>query len=115
MSQLTACAACTKPNMSVPTVELGFDADAAWSLHESVAVRPERFGALLYDFRTRRLTFVKDPVLQRVIDALPAAPSARAALEFANVPEVDRDRYLQALARLVETSMLTPRVAGESK
>jgi putative mycofactocin binding protein MftB len=102
--------------MAVPTViELGFDADAAWALHESVAVRPERFGALLYDFRTRRLTFVKDPVLQRVIDALPTAASARASLELANVPEEDRDRYLQALARLVETSMLTPRAQGESE
>jgi len=101
--------------MTVPAdIALGFDADAAWSLHESVAVRPERFGALLYDFRTRRLTFVKDPVLQRVIDALPNASSAREALEFACVPDVDRDRYLQALARLVETSMLTPRAQGES-
>ena len=100
--------------MAAPTViELGFDADAAWSLHESVAVRPERFGALLYDFRTRRLTFVKDPVLQRVIDALPDSPSARAALDVANVPAADHDRYLQALARLVETSMLTPRQEGK--
>ncbi len=101
--------------MATPTViELGFDADAAWSLHESVAVRPERFGALLYDFRTRRLTFVKDPVLQQVIDALPASPSARAALDIANVPAVDHDRYLQALARLFETSMLTPRGEGKT-
>jgi hypothetical protein len=46
---------------------------------------------------------------------LPSAPSARAALEIANVPQADRDRYLQALARLVETSMLTPRVVGETQ
>ena len=100
--------------MASPTViESSFDADAAWALHDSVAVRPERFGALLYDFRTRRLTFVKDPVLQRVIEALPQAASARAALVHAQVPESDHARYLQALARLVETSMLSPRTQGD--
>lgn len=98
---------------SSTVIESSFDADAAWELHESVAVRPERFGALLYDFRTRRLTFVKDPILQRVIDALPQAASAREALVIAHVPEADHARYLQALARLVDTSMLTPRVQGE--
>ncbi len=98
---------------SSTVIESSFDADAAWALHESVAVRPERFGALLYDFRTRRLTFVKDPILQRVIDALPRAASAREALVIAEVPQSDHARYLQALARLVDTSMLAPRTQGD--
>ncbi len=90
-----------------------FDADSPWDLHESVSVRPERFGALLYDFRTRRLTFVKDPVLQKVIDALSTSSSAREALALVKVPQEDHERYLSALARLAETSMLTPRSQGE--
>jgi len=90
-----------------------FNADSAWDLHESVSVRPERFGALLYDFRTRRLTFVKDPVLQKVIDALSTSASAREALALVKVPQEDHERYLSALTRLAETSMLTPRSQGE--
>jgi putative mycofactocin binding protein MftB len=83
--------------------EASFDADAAWDLHESVSVRPERFGALLYDFRTRRLTFVKDPVLQKVIDSLSQSSSAREALAKVEVAQEDCERYLAALARLAET------------
>ncbi len=95
-------------------VEESFDADTAWDLHASVSVRPERFGALLYDFRTRRLTFVKDPVLQKVIDALSSSASVREALASVKVPQEDCERYLAALARLAETSMLTPRPQGET-
>ena len=36
--------------------------DRAWRLAPQVSVRPERFGALLYDFDTRRLSFLKDLV-----------------------------------------------------
>lgn len=58
-----ACAASTDPaTVTAPrATEAGFDLDAAWDLHPQVAVRPERFGALLYHFGTRRLSFLKDP------------------------------------------------------
>jgi len=37
------------------------DLDAAWRLHPQVALRPEPFGALLYHFGTRRLSFLQRP------------------------------------------------------
>jgi len=36
-----------------------FDLDAAWRVHPQVSIRPERFGALLYHFGTRRLSSAK--------------------------------------------------------
>ena len=42
----------------------------AWRLHPQVSVRPERFGALLYHFGTRRLSFLKHPALLTVVESL---------------------------------------------
>ena len=63
----------------------GFDLDRAWDLHPQVSVRPEPFGALLYHFGTRRLSFLKDRVLLDVVRALGSAPDARAACAAAGV------------------------------
>src|SRR4029077_5500984 len=49
-SPSTACAVSTNSPVA------DFDLDAAWRLHPQVSVRPERFGALLYHFGTRRLS-----------------------------------------------------------
>jgi putative mycofactocin binding protein MftB len=64
----------------------GFDLDAAWAVHPQVSVRPEPFGALLYHFGTRRLSFLKDPTLRVVVESLAAHPDARSALAAAGVP-----------------------------
>ena len=85
-----------------------FDADVAWALHPGVAVRPEPFGALLYDFRTRRLTFLKDRRLLDVVTALGDQPSALAACRAAGVAPDDEARYAAALARLAAAGMLVP-------
>jgi len=45
-----ACAASTEPAGR-------FDLDAPWRLDAQVRVRPEEFGALLYHFGTRQLSF----------------------------------------------------------
>ena len=58
-----------------------FDLDGAWQLHPQVSVRPERFGALLYHFGTRRLSFLKNPTLLErgpVAGLAHAAPAPRA-------------------------------------
>lgn len=89
-----------------------FDLDAPWRLDSQVAVRPERFGALLYHFGTRRLSFLKSPQLLQVIQALPQTPSARAACARADVPAAQLPSYERALAALVATNMLIP--AGET-
>jgi putative mycofactocin binding protein MftB len=87
----------------------GFDLDAAWDLHPQAAVRPEPFGALLYHFGTRKLSFVKDPALLAVIEALAEQPTARAALAAAGIADHERPRYVVALTGLVRSSMLVPR------
>jgi putative mycofactocin binding protein MftB len=89
----------------------GFDVDRAWRLHPSVAVRPERFGALLYHFGTRRLSFLKTPVLLDVVNGLAIAPTARAAITDAGVPDAQTASYERALAGLAESDMICERVA----
>ena len=89
--------------MTVLSPDLGYDIAA------QVSVRPESFGALLYHFGTRRLSFLKDPVLLAVVQQLPLQPTAGAALVAAGVAEADQPRYLRSLATLVATEMLVPR------
>jgi mycofactocin biosynthesis protein MftB len=94
----------------VPTVEeQTLLLDAPWELAPEVAVRPERFGALLYDFRTRRLSFLKDRVLLDVVQLLDTAPSARAACALAGVPADALASYERALQRLADTAMIRRR------
>jgi putative mycofactocin binding protein MftB len=99
----------------VPEVDLGpFDLDAAWRLHAQVAVRPERFGALLYHFGTRRLSFLKSPELLTVVRGLGAAPSARQACALAGVPDSELPAYRAALATLAGSQMIQPRTGEAS-
>ena len=84
--------------------------DRAWALAPQVSVRPERFGALLYHFGTRRLTFLKDPQLLATVQALGEAPSARAACEQVGIDTAALPAYEQALARLADTAMLQERL-----
>jgi putative mycofactocin binding protein MftB len=83
--------------------------DRAWTLAPQVAVRPERFGALLYHFGTRRLSFLKDPQLLTVVQSLADAPTARAACDRAGVDPAALPAYETALARLAATDMLRER------
>ena len=86
-----------------------FDLDGAWRLDERVSVRPERFGALLYHFGTRRLSFLKSPVLLDVVRGLAEQPSARAACVQAGVSSAELPRYRAALAALAASRMILPR------
>jgi mycofactocin biosynthesis protein MftB len=88
------------------------DLDRAFDLHPQVSVRPESFGALLYHFGTRRLSFLKDRGLFEVIRALPDHPSARAACLAAGATPADLPRYRRALATLAATSMIVERAPG---
>jgi putative mycofactocin binding protein MftB len=85
---------------------VGFDPDRRYVLHPQVAVRPEPFGALLYHFGTRRLSFLKDPRLLAVVQGLAAASSARAACDAAGIAAGELPRFLRALATLADTDML---------
>jgi mycofactocin biosynthesis protein MftB len=93
------------PASAEPVAE-AFDATRRWTLHPSVSVRPEPFGALLYHFGTRRLTFLKDRRLLDVVTALGDQPSALAACRAAGVAPGEESRYAAALARLADGDML---------
>jgi putative mycofactocin binding protein MftB len=81
-----------------------FDLDAPWRLHPQVALRPEPFGALLYHFGTRKLSFLKNHTVVDVVRALPYHPSAREALRTAGVEGIDQ--YPRALGMLANSQML---------
>jgi len=71
-------------------------------------VRPEPFGALVYHFGTRRLTFLKSRLLLDVVRALADHGSARDACRAAGVAEAELPRYEQALATLAGGGMIVP-------
>ncbi|XUL93902.1 mycofactocin biosynthesis chaperone MftB [Streptomyces galilaeus] len=85
------------------------DLDRAWDLHPQVSVRPEPFGALLYHFGTRKLSFLKDRRLLTAVQSLADASTARAACLAAGIGETELPRYGRALAALAHSSMLVGR------
>jgi putative mycofactocin binding protein MftB len=86
-----------------------FDLDSAWQLHAQVSVRPEKFGALLYHFGTRQLSFLKSPTLLTVVRSLASEPTARAACLTAGVADAEMATYRGALATLARSSMICER------
>jgi mycofactocin biosynthesis protein MftB len=102
-----ACAVSTDP--AAEAVPVAFDLERPWQLHPQVSVRPEHFGALMYHFGTRRLSFLKSPVLLSVVRELDAAPSARAACATAGVAPAQLPVYATALAQLADTQMIRER------
>ncbi|WP_298229029.1 mycofactocin biosynthesis chaperone MftB [Gryllotalpicola sp.] len=87
------------------------DLDRPWSLHPQVAVRPEPFGALVYHFETRKLSFLKNRLLLDVVNLLGSEPSARAACAAAGVADADLPMFEAALETLAKSQMLVERAA----
>lgn len=85
------------------------DLSLAWRLHPQVAVRPESFGALLYHFGTRKLSFLKNRTIVAVVESLHQHPDLRSALVAAGVDDRQQSTYLRALGALAESNMLIPR------
>jgi len=83
--------------------------DRALEVSPQVAVRPESFGALLYHFGTRRLSFLKDRRLLAVLEHLPALATAGQACAAAGLGPDELPTYARALATLVDTDMLRER------
>lgn len=86
-----------------------FDPDSGWQLHHQVAVRPEPFGALLYHFGTRKLSFLKNTTIVDVVNSLSDHPDARSALRAAGIDDDRQAPYLHALSVLVTSKMLVPK------
>ncbi|WAC90792.1 mycofactocin biosynthesis chaperone MftB [Mycobacterium sp. Aquia_213] len=85
-----------------------FDPDRGWRLHPQVAVRPEPFGALLYHFGTRKLSFLKNRTILAVVRSLADHPDVRSALRAEGVDDSEQGPYLHALGVLVDSHMLVP-------
>jgi putative mycofactocin binding protein MftB len=92
--------------------EADFDLDRPWQVDPRVSMRPEPFGALLYHFGTRRLSFLKNQRVLAVVRALGDHPSARAACTAAGVTEAELPAYRRALATLAESSMISERTVA---
>ncbi len=88
--------------------------EEAWALSPSVALRPEPFGAMAYDFATRRLSFLKHPKLVDLVRRLEHRPSALEACRDAGVDDGQLAEFAAALRRLAETGMLVRRDTARS-
>ena len=88
-----------------------FKADLPYELHPAVEVRPEPFGALVYSFKTRRLSFLKkDRLLVTLFRSLAEQPTASDACRAAGITEPDRrTMFLRALATLASTETIRER------
>ncbi|MGA1836255.1 mycofactocin biosynthesis chaperone MftB [Herbiconiux sp. 11R-BC] len=87
------------------------DLDTAWDVHPQVSIRPEPFGALLYHFGTRKLSFLKDRMLLAVVQSLAVSPSLREACAAAGVGVAELPRYQAALGTLAHSSMVIERAS----
>ncbi|WP_238889213.1 mycofactocin biosynthesis chaperone MftB [Mycobacterium sp. IDR2000157661] len=85
-----------------------FDPEVGWQLHHQVAVRPEPFGALLYHFGTRKLSFLKNRTIVDVVNTLSEYPDARSACRAAGIDDAQHGPYLHALQVLAQSKMLVP-------
>jgi putative mycofactocin binding protein MftB len=92
-----------------PGPSVVFDPALPWTLHPQVSLRPESFGALAYHFGTRRLSFLKSPLLLEVVRTLSDQPSGRDACLAAGVPPDQQATYERALATLAESGMICER------
>jgi putative mycofactocin binding protein MftB len=93
---------------SAPAVT-SFDPGLGWRLHPQVAVRPEPFGALLYHFGTRKLSFLKNRTVLALVETLGEHSDVRSACRAADIDDDAQAPYLQALATLAASNMLVPK------
>lgn len=88
---------------------MAIDLDRGWRLHPQVAVRPEPFGALLYHFGTRKLSFLKSRVILAIVQSLAEHETLLSALR-ANGVEAGAERpYVHALEVLASSHMVIQR------
>jgi putative mycofactocin binding protein MftB len=82
------------------------DLDSPYDLDPQVSLRPEEFGALVYHFGNRKLSFLKHPDLLRVLENLDSEDSVRGALEAAGVEERRWPSFVRALETLEDSEMV---------
>jgi mycofactocin biosynthesis protein MftB len=97
------------PREQPGTSAAAFDPDCGWQLHPQVAVRPEPFGALLYHFGTRKLSFLKNRTILALVSTLGDYDDVRSACRAAGIDDAGQGPYLRALEVLAGSTMLVPR------
>jgi putative mycofactocin binding protein MftB len=85
---------------------VAFDLNRGWRLNPAVSVRPESFGALIYHFGNRRLSFLKTQRLVTVVRLLESHESAADALAAAGVPVEQTGTPAAALAALADSEVI---------
>ncbi|HME47234.1 mycofactocin biosynthesis chaperone MftB [Mycobacterium sp.] len=83
-----------------------FDPARSWRLHPQVALRPEPFGALLYHFGTRKLSFLKNRTMATLVQSLADHSDARSACRAVGIEDGEQAPYLHALGVLAASKML---------
>jgi putative mycofactocin binding protein MftB len=86
-------------------VTSAWDPAQRYRLHPRVALRPEAFGAMAYHYDSRRLTFLRSPLLVEVVKGLEDHASAGQAVDTM-VPPPRRPSFLKALAGLAESRFI---------
>jgi putative mycofactocin binding protein MftB len=97
--------AVTSPATAAVGEPSAFDGSRRYRLDPDVALRPEPFGALAYHYGSRRLTFLRSPLLADVVRHLEEHPSVDDALA-ASVPEERRPAFRHALASLADSRFI---------
>jgi mycofactocin biosynthesis protein MftB len=95
-----------------PTPTADFDPALPWRRARSVALRPEPFGALVYHFGNRKLSFLKSRTLVAVVETLAEHPSADATLVACGVSDAQLPAYRRALADLARSRMIERRTSS---
>jgi putative mycofactocin binding protein MftB len=95
--------------VTVPADEVPFDPALPWRKSPSVALRPEPFGALVYHFGNRKLSFLKSKPLVAVVTALEEHPDVPSTLAACDVPPEQHRAYVTALATLARSQMIQRR------
>ena len=88
---------------------MAFDVNRGYRLNPAATLRPEPFGALVYHFGNRRLSFLKSQQLVTVVRLLDSHDSAADALAAAGVPVQQRSQYAAALAALADSEVIDAR------
>lgn len=81
----------------------------ALEIDPRAAIRAEPFGALAYHYDTRRLVFLNDPILVRVIGVLASHASVTDALDACHVDPARRSSFVAAIGRLADAGVLRER------
>ncbi len=88
---------------------MAFDVNRGYRLNPAATLRPEPFGALVYHFGYRRMSFLKSQQLVTVVRLLASHDSAADALAAAGVPAQQRAAYTTALAALADSEVIDAR------